>query len=187
MKKIEINLYRHGREEENKAVSFLETYFPLAFAGLAVLLAANLLFFMISGVAGFRHSRYEQKWKAVSKEAAQFTVLKRDINSLQAQKDKYGKLFGEPIDISHVLADLYASFPKNIWVEEIKFKEGVLLVSGYAVRWQQDPLLSIDMLVKNLQQKKYFSSVFSRIGSKGSRKQDFRGVEVIKFEIEGKK
>lgn len=187
MRKIEINLYRHGIEEEHKAISFMETYFPLAFAGLALLLAINLLFFIITGVAGFTHGRYERKWNAVKEEAARFTVLKKEIDSLQVQREKYMKLFGDPVDISHVLADLYGSFPKNIWVDEIKFKEGTLLVSGYAVRWQQDPLLSIDTLVKNLQQKKYFSSVFPHIGSKGSRKQDFRGVEVIKFEIEGKK
>ena len=86
-----------------------------------------------------------------------------------------------------MLAEIFNSLPKNIWLEELDFDKDMIILIGYVVKWKEDYLASLDKFIKHLGNEDYFHSIFADIGLKNSRKSRVNNVEVVRFKIECKK
>ena len=86
-----------------------------------------------------------------------------------------------------IFQGIFHSLPKNVWFESLDFKSGAINLKGYVVKWGEDYLVSLDGFVNSLREQEYFSSKFSNMSIRESKKSNFNGVETLKFIIECKK
>jgi len=184
MKKVEINLYPYQPKEENKYIKMMEQYAPFALLGAVGLIIINLILFFATASMSFPHHRLSSEWKKLQPKIGKIDEFKKEISSLVAKKKEYSSVLQYKMNISHVLADIYASLPKNIWLEQIHLDKDAISLSGYAVTWKNPPLVSIDMFTRKLRKDKYFSKIFHKVNLKSSRKTIFNTKEVMRFEVE---
>lgn len=183
MKKIDINLYPSTIKGDKRISQLMSNYFPFALLAFCGIIIINIILFIFTGLSSISYTRVEKKWQKVSGPAQELVFLKKEVKFLKEKQRNYNELLSLHVDVSHICGDIYTALPKSIWLEEIKFREGSLKITGYAVRWKEDPAISIDKFVKSLKREKYVSSLFDTIGSRGTRKAEFRGREVEKFEV----
>ena len=170
MKKIGINLYPYQPKEENKYIKIMRRYAPFAFLAAVVLIAVNLIFFSITASMAFPYHKLSSEWKQLQPKIGKIDELKKEVNSLVAKKKEYHNILKYKVNISHILADIYASLPKNIWLSQMRFDKNMAYISGYAVTWKRSSLISVDTFVKNLKKAEYFHNIFHKISLRNSRK-----------------
>lgn len=187
MKRININLHPSRNEEADKIYKLVSQYIPYVFLGLVGLVFINILLFLLASFARLSYKASEGEWKKLSPQVESITALKKEVDTLALEHKEYKKIFSGHVKTAKMLADIFSSLPKNIWLEQIDFQTETVNFSGYVVRWKEDYLMSLDKFVKNLSASKYFSAVFKDINLTNSRKSTINGVEVVRFLIECKK
>jgi len=186
MGKVKINLYPYQDRQENKYLGIMVQYAPFVLLGAGGLILLNIIIFLFTSWLSFPYHRLNKEWKELQPKVEDISSLKKELDDLKLKKKLYMSLVTYKVDISHALADVYASLPKNIWFDRISFHEDTITLVGYAVKWKQFPFASIDRFIKKLRKSEYFSKVFSRINLRSSRRVDLYGRIVMKFEIECK-
>lgn len=187
MNKISINLNPQKKDISADFLRNLTVYTPLM--GLATI----IIFFSIVLLQIFALNRahsynvYKKKWKEWEDKFNLINALKKEISDLEASQEKLNKLIAPKCEAALISEDIFSSLPKNIWFESLNLKEGSLDLSGYVVKWDEDYLVSLDNFVNSLIEKSYFSSKFTKVNIRDSKKTEFNGVEVLKFTIECKK
>ncbi len=186
VKKIQINLYPYQQKEENKYLTIMEKYAPFVLLGGVGLILFNIIIFLLTSWLSFPYRNLSKEWKQLQPKVEQINSLKKELENLELKKKIYTSLVTYKVDISHALADVYDSLPKNIWFDNINFDEDKIIFVGYAVLWKESPLASIDKFIKRLKKTEYFSKIFCHIHLRSSRKIELYGKEAMKFEVECK-
>jgi len=186
MKKIEINLYPYTSDKDKGFLKLIEKYFPIALLAFFVLIAINIILFLIIIFSYLPYNNLSKNWKKLSPQATTISSLKEELKSLKDKKEKYQELLSSKIEVSHIFADIFTSLPKNIWLEEINFSNGFMGFVGYVVEWKEDYSVSINKFIKNLKEKDYFFNTFKYINPKRNVKMKLAGREIMKFEVECK-
>jgi Tfp pilus assembly protein PilN len=187
MKRITINLHPLHHKEEDRIYATIAKYIPYVFLGLIGLVVVNIFLFLLVSLSRLGYKSAAEQWKTFSPQVETVTALKKEVEALTAERNEYSGLFAARVETSRMLADIFASLPKNIWLERIEFNNDNLNFSGYVVRWKEDYLVSLDKFIKNMGKSEYFSTVFKEISLKNSRKNNLHNVEVVRFVIECKK
>ena len=184
MKKIEINLYPYQVKSDKRIFNILRQFAPYIVLGCAVIIVINIILFIVIGFAHIPYGSLTKEWQELRPQAASIETLKRDVTDLKAKQGVYKELLTYKVEMSHLLADLFAALPKNIWLTEAHFKDDSFNLSGYAVYWKESPLTSIDKFIKNLKREEYYTVTLPHINLATTRKMDFHGKDVVKFEIQ---
>ncbi len=187
MKRIEIDLNpkkKHTLSEDFQKI--------VVFAPLAILLAAVIFILLIilqvvvvqkqAKLGGVR--KQEEIW---SEKASIVQAIRTDIFELEKEKNILQGVIVSEDEVAKILNDVFLSIPKNIWLEQFNLDEQSISLSGCVVRWKEDPLGSLEKFINSLRKKKYFSLKFKKVHIKDSKKVNFSGTEVLKFDIECKK
>lgn len=185
MKKIEINLYPYAGDGRDKFIDLLEKFLPAVFLTLCGFIIINIVLFVFTVSSISVRGELGKKWKNIIPKSEALSALKKEVDSLRVKQADYQNLTGATLRVSRLLADIFKSLPENIWFEGISMKDNSLSFSGYAVRWKEDYLVSIQSFIRNLQKEK-LGEVFKDINLKNSRKNHLSGTEVMRFEIECK-
>ena len=184
MKKIEINLYPHQPKEENKYIEAVEKYTPFALLAVIGFLVVNLILFSATASMSFPYRKLNLRWKQLQPKIKEVEKVRKELNSLVAEKKEYHRILEYKINAAHMLADVYASLPENIWLSKVSLNNNVLHISGCAVAWKKSALVSVDIFTKRLRKAKYFSSIFHKVDIKNSRRDIFNSREIMRFDIE---
>jgi Tfp pilus assembly protein PilN len=184
MKNIEINLYPYQIKQEKEFIKLIRKLFPVVFLGVAIALALNIVLFVISGVYRLPYNSLNNKWEKLRPQVAGVTSLRDELTSLDKELTSYRDLLKHKVEAAHVLADIYSSLPKNIWLGKIDLKGETMEFIAYVVEWKEDYSVSVNKFIKQLQKEPYFSTIFSNIRLKSQRKQYFSGIEIVRFEVE---
>ncbi|MCM8774148.1 MAG: hypothetical protein NC820_05385 [Candidatus Omnitrophica bacterium] len=184
MKKIDINLYPYQLKKENRFTQFVNRYIYFIFYGLIILLVIQIVLFLVVVIIYIPYRGLVKQWNILKPEVNNIESLKREISYFKNQKTQYESILTHKIKFSPLLADIYASLPDNLWLEEIGFKDKVVSLSGCVLRWKEDYLVSIDRFIKSMEKAPYISKVFRQVELKTSRKINFFGVEVMRLDIE---
>jgi Tfp pilus assembly protein PilN len=188
-KKININLYPYkAQENQGKFMDLLEKYFPFAFIGGigAVMLNVVLLFFAMVSVMPYQ--ALQKKWERDTPAVRKIDSLRKDNAGLSNKQKRLGELTTPGTAVSRIMADVYRALPENIWLDSVAFSDKSFVFSGNAVKWKEEEyMVSLDKFMKNLRSQEYFVSRFSTIDLKSSRKAEFTGRQIMRFEIECKK
>jgi len=185
MKKIEINLYPYSSSQKwwNK---LFERFFPFVFFVVFFAIIINILFSILTGLVSLSLNRANKEWSKNSPQIKEIKGLKKEIETLRIKKMDLDTLSQERVDLSHLFAEIYASLPKNIWLDKISYTDGSLSLAGYAVKWKKDCLASIDSFVKQLKRKEYIASLFDNLILKDTKRMEYRGRKVTYFIVYGK-
>ncbi|MCM8756783.1 MAG: PilN domain-containing protein, partial [Candidatus Omnitrophica bacterium] len=154
------------------------------FYGLIVLLVIQIILFLGEIIIYIPYRGLVKQWSLLKPQVNNIESLKREISYFKNQKTQYESILTHKIKFSPLLADIYASLPDNLWLEEISFKNKVVSLSGCVLRWKEDYLVSIDRFIKSMEKALYISQLFKQVELKTSRKIDFFGVEVMNLDIE---
>ncbi|MFH1771600.1 MAG: hypothetical protein ABH872_02180 [Candidatus Omnitrophota bacterium] len=184
MKKITINLLPSGTTADNKIILILKKYIAFIFLGLTVLICADCLLFAYNAFGQLTQKSLEKKLKTLTPQAKEGAVLKKDLEALKIERGQYKNLVPSGGFSSMILADIASSVPKNIWLQNIQFDGNRLGIFGYVVQWKEDPLVSVDKLIKELSSRNYLSQSFPYINLENSRKSTVNNVDVVDFRIE---
>lgn len=182
--KVTINLNPKKENPSEEVLQNIGTYTPLAGLAAAVVFVIVLLLQVFILVRAQSYNAYTRKWQDWSDEANLLRKAKSEVSLFQAEKQQLQALMVPKYMLALVLDDIFLSLPKNIWFDDLNFKEGSIDLKGYVVRWREDYLISLDKFINALRQKKYFSSRFKKMNITKSQKTDFNGVEVLQFTIE---
>lgn len=187
MKKISINL---SPQKENITSAILQTtvsYTPLV--GLTAVIVLALLLFLQVFIAKqtYTYNGYEKKWIKWESKYNLIKGIKGELTNLKEEKQKLEEVATPKHDIVLILRDIFSSLPKNIWFQRLNFKEETIDIGGYVAGLDEDYLISLDGFINSLRKKDYFSSKFNRINIKKSTRENYNGVEILKFNIECKK
>lgn len=185
MKLIGINLYPYKKTEDNKIMGILEKFLPPVFIALSIAVFLNVTLFIMSLFTSSSFTHLEKQWKERLPKANAFVILKKDVNILKDKHQGYLTIMNFKIETAKVLSDVFAALPRNIWLDEFGYNNKALIFIGYAARWKEEPMVSVDTFIKNLK-KCDLAQVFKEINLRNSRKVSLAGTEVIKFEIECK-
>lgn len=181
MDKIYINLNPKQKKEESAVLQKTSYYISLS----ALLLLAIII--LLAVFIGLRASVYkydDMKWSKWREKYTTLTKIKQDISNLESEKNEFKKLLTPKNQMSDIFGDIFSSLPKNIWLNSMSLKKDTLDIRGYVVKIEEDYLISLERLVNNLKDKKYFSSRFKKINIKDSQKKDYNGAEVLEFYVE---
>lgn len=186
MNKITINL---NPQKERASSEFLQKVLPFApFLGLAV--AAVLILILLTQVFVFKkihtHNVYNKRWKQQQDKFSLLQKIKKQTTTLEIEKNKLADITISKARIEIILEGIFSSLPKNLWLESLSFNESFINLKGYAVKWDEDYLTSLDEFINSLRRKEYFSSKFDKINIKESKLTTFNKVEVLEFIIECK-
>jgi Tfp pilus assembly protein PilN len=187
MSKIEINLYPYQGSQERGFVQILEQFFPYVFLGGILLLFLNVILYFASGFFSAPYNRLSNEWTQSSAKVRFLEQTQKSDQELQAKEKRYKDLFSSQLVFSDIFSEVYKALPENVWFESITYSGESIIFSGYVVKWKEDYMVSVDSFVKGLKQSPYFSKEFKVIEPKGTRKDEFNGVEVTKFEVECRK
>lgn len=187
MRKISINL---SPQKENITSAMLQravSYMPLV--GLtAVIVLALLLFLQVFIVKQtYTYNGYEKKWRKWEGKYNLIKSIKGEVTGLKEEKRKLEEVATPEHDIVLILGDIFSSLPKNIWFRGLNFKGETINMRGYVAGWNEDYLISLEGFINSLREKDYFSSKFNRINIRKSARENYNGVETLKFSIECKK
>lgn len=187
MKKIEINLCPYSVTEDKKIQKLIAQYFPFVFLAALGFIVINIFLFSVASVSFLTYSQLGKKWSKESPKAMEIELLKKEVTALKEKKKSYDELIKANVAPSYILSDIYKALPINIWLSDIRATEASVSLTGYVVKWQEDYLVSLGNLIKNLKKESHFSGYFKDIIQKSSRKTNLFNVEVMKFELECKK
>jgi Tfp pilus assembly protein PilN len=187
MNKIEINLYPYQGNQEKGFVQILEQFFPYVFLGGILLLFLNVILYFTSSFFSAPYNRLSNEWTQSEPKVNALTQAQKSSEELLAKDKRYKDLFDSQLVFSQVFSEVYKALPDNLWFDSISYSGGVIEFSGYVVKWKDDYMVSIDKFVKGLKQSPYISKEFKIIEPKGTRKAEFNGIEVTKFEVECRK
>jgi hypothetical protein len=181
MNKIRINLSPKKEKDTSVLSQNLNYYTTLATVVFFILI---IFLISISLVQLFIYKNYQGKWRVWEGKFSQLNEIKQSIAKFENEKKEFQKLITPENQAAAMLGDLFSSLPKNIWFNNLIFKKNSLSLRGYVVKLGEDYLVSLEKLIASLEKKNYFSSKFSKIKMKESRKTNFNGVEVLEFNIE---
>ncbi len=184
MGRVNINLYPGSRGEENKIRKFIFQYFPYVFAGVVGVVILNILLAGITIILSLPYRQLSKKWRKIESAVAGIDSLKRELDTLRSREDKYKSFLQRPFEVAHILADIFSALPRNIWFDEISFKDGEIKLSGYVVEWKMSPSASFDKFIKNLRKEAYFSTYFPLITPRSQRNVNIAGKKAMRFELE---
>jgi len=187
MKKIAINLSPQKEHITSALLQNLVSYTPLIGLSAAAIFALILLLQLFALKKAHTVRVYTKKWAQWEEKANSITAIKKELMRFENEKTALQELATPQNDMVFILRDLFSSLPKNIWFEEIQYKEGFINLSGYVIRWGEDSVASLDKFINSLRGKKYFSSKFAKINIMESKASEFNGVEALEFVIECKK
>ena len=183
MAKIYINL-NPQKKDANVFIQKIVGYTPLiglgAVLGLILVLIINVFILIRAG----DYRDHKNEWKQWEGKFNSMFDIKNDISLLENEKRKIQGITVPRYQLAKISQDIFVSLPKNIWFDSLNFREEVLTLKGYVVRWGEDYLVSLDKFINSLKEKENFSSKFKKIDIKQSRKKEFRKVEVLEFTIE---
>jgi Tfp pilus assembly protein PilN len=185
MNKIHINL--NPKKEDVKSILFqnLVSYIPIIGIVIGFLFVAIVVLniVVISKVGTLRS--YERKWRKWEDRFKKIRTIKSETESLLEEEKTLVEIATPRYQMARILGDVFSVLPQNIWFKAINFREGSLDIAGYVVEWEEDYLISVvDRFIRPLREKEYFSSVFTKVNLKESRRKKFYGVEVLEFDIE---
>ena len=184
MNKIVINLNPRKSNASQGLITNILAYVPL----LALAIGAVFVVIVLLQVFAFQKqhalSGQQAKWAERHDDDKLIKRLKDSIAKLEKEKNLAAAVLTPDNQADRLLEDLYAALPKNIWLDDLQFKEGLLNLRGNVVRWEEDDLLSLDKFIKGLRASQYFSSRFSKVNIKQSQKANIRGVDVLRFTLE---
>lgn len=186
MEKIKINLNPKAKNTGNQSLSKFFDYTPL----LAIVVVFLALVWLLSGlillIRVADRNRLTAAWQELRPQNDRLLEIKRQISGLEMKKRnlKAAKLAGEG---GVLLENLFLALPENIWLTNLQIKENSVEINGYALIWQEDALVSLERLVNNLAQDVLFGEKFKNIAIRSTRKDEFRGREVVRFFLECKK
>jgi len=187
MKKIAINL---SPQKETVAIVFLRRlvcHTPLMVL-ISVLVLVVIMFLQISIFKqAYDYSRWDESWKVWKNKYVKISEIKKEIVNLNKQKNKLEEIGTPKYDIVLIFEAIFYSLPKNVWFETLDFKSGSIILRGHVIKWDEDYLVSLDRFVNSLREQNNFSSKFSNMSIRESKKANFNGVETLKFIIECKK
>ncbi|MCP4653383.1 MAG: hypothetical protein GY858_08400 [Candidatus Omnitrophica bacterium] len=184
MKKIKINLHPVQAQEETKLVKTAGQYMPFAILGLAGLIVANLIIFAFANVLRLSYSGRHKHWKSLSPQVQEIVQLKDELQKHIVEKKDFQNLLSEHLSFSQIMAEFFSSAPKNIWLRDMSINEETVKINGYVVKWKEDRLVSLDKLIKALNEQTYFIEKFRNVGLKNYRKSTLNGVDIIEFRME---
>ena len=187
MKKISINL---SPQKENIASVVLQdvlSYTPLVGLGAAAIFVVILLLQVFTLKKSHAVGVYSKEWVQWEDKAGVIDKAKKEISDLESEKTAVQELIMPKNDAVLILENVFSSLPKNIWFSKVDCEEGVIVLAGYVVRWQEDNLVSLDKFINALREKEYFSSKFGKINIRESRITKVNKVEVLEFNIECRK
>lgn len=187
MKKIVINLSPQKENITSEILQRAVSYTPLI-GLIAVIVLAVLLFLQVFIIKQtYVYNGYEKKWAKLESKYNSIERIKGELNNLKEKKQKLKEVATPEHDVVLILGDVFSSLPKNIWFKGLVFKGEAINIRGYVAGWNEDYLISLDGFINSLREKDYFSSKFSRISIKKSTRENYNGVEALKFNIECKK
>ncbi len=184
MNKININLNPQKENAPSDVVRNLSAYIPLLALGIAAVFIIIVLLQMFAFQKQHSYNVYKGKWAEWQDEDTFLKRIKNNIARLQKEKEGVVAIVTPKNEAAKLLGDIYSALPKNIWFDDLKFKEGFLSLRGYVVRWEEDYLVSLDKFINALRKGENFSSHFQKVNIKQSQKAKVRGVEVLRFSLE---
>jgi Tfp pilus assembly protein PilN len=184
MNKIDINLNPQKENAPSEMVRNIAAYVPLLTLGIAVIFIIIVLLQVFAFQKQHSYNVYKGKWAQWEDEDTLLKRLKNNIYRLEEEKEGIAAIITPKNEAAKLLSDIYAVLPKNIWFDELKFREGFLSLNGYVVRWEEDYLVSLDKFINGLRNGEAFSSHFQKVNIKQSQKDKIRGVEVLRFSLE---
>ncbi len=187
MKKIVINL---SPQKETATTIFLRKvvcHTPLL--GLIAVLVLVVVVFLqiVIFKQSYDYSKCHKKWKTWENKYVKLSGIKKEVADLKKEKNELEEIATPEYDIVLIFEDIFHSLPPNVWFEGLDFKSGTIDLKGYVVKWGKDYLVSLDGFINSLREQEYFSSKFSNMSIRESKKSNFNGVETLKFIIECKK
>ena len=187
MRKISINLSPQKEDITSAMLQRVVSYTPLV-GVTAVIVLALLLFLQVFIVKQtYAYHGYEKKWRKLESKYNLIKGIKGEIANLKEENQKLKEVATPEHDIVLILGDVFSSLPKNIWFDGLNFKGETINMRGYVAGWNEDYLISLERFINSLREKDYFSSKFSRINIRESVRENYNGVETLKFSIECKK
>jgi Tfp pilus assembly protein PilN len=186
MNRISINLSPQKEAVSGSIIQNLIAYTPLAGLVAGVIFVTIVLLQIFIAIQMGTYKGYAGEWKQWESKAISMKAMKADMASLESELRRLEEIATPKYEFASILRDMFDSLPKNIWLESLKFKEDVIDLEGYVVKWNEDFLVSLDGFIDALREKSYFSSKFSDISIKASQKTMYNGVGVLDFNLECK-
>jgi len=187
MNKIVINLSPHKETATTVLLRKVVCYTPVM-ALIAGLVLVMIIFLQILVFKqAYDYSRWHKDWKPWKNKYVKMSGIKKEIVNLTNEKNKLKEIATPEYDIVLIFESIFHSLPKNVWFETLDFKSGTINLRGHVVKWGEDYLVSLDGFVNSLREQEYFSSKFSNMSIRESKKSNFNGIETLKFIIECKK
>lgn len=187
MKRIVIDLNPDKKHALGENVQRVINFTPVL-----VLLSLGIFVLLVILQAAIIQKKHKLNESTIQEESWQekanvIQLLKTEIFELEKEKNILREVIVSEDEVAKILNDIFSSMPKNIWFDSFNFNGEIISLAGYVVKWKEDSLASLEKFIGSLGNKQYFSSKFKRAHIVDSKKVDFNGVEVLKFNIECKK
>jgi len=187
MRRISINLSPQKEDITSAMLQNVVSYTPLVGLAAVIVLVPLLLLQVFIVKQTYTYSGYEKEWGKWESKYNLIKGIKGEITNLEGEKQRLEEVAIPEYNIVLILGDIFSSLPKNIWFNGLNFKGETIDIRGYVAEWNEDYLISLERFINSLREKDYFSSKFSRINIRKSMKENYNGVETLKFNIECKK
>ncbi|MCF7869602.1 MAG: PilN domain-containing protein [Candidatus Omnitrophica bacterium] len=187
MKKIKINLNPRKPTIFDQGLGKALDYIPLLILLVIffALLVGGIGLFSLTKAARYNH--YRNIWKKWESRSSQLDEIKDNRDSLERELSRIKDVVAPKYTGITLLNNLFSALPKNIWFKNVFFEQEAIKVEGYIVAWDEDPIVSLENFINNLQESEDFSKKFERMSIKDTKRTNFNGVEVTQFIIECKK
>lgn len=185
MDKISINLNPRKTRKNEVILQNMVTYKPFLILGIIgiFILIFILQLFIFLRMNSYRS--YKKEWAKWQEPYDLIAQVKKETAALEQKKIELQKVTLPKMEMAKILAEIYSSLPKNIWLKSFRFKDNSLILCGYAVKWSEDYLTSLgEKFLNSLKEAEYFSSKFKKVNIKDTKKTTFNDVEVLEFNIE---
>jgi len=185
--KISINLNPQKQSDSIQALQNISIYSPIVILAIVIFLALILILQLFILGKAYTYGGHKKKWENWEEKYNLMEKIKAEKALLENEKSELRALAAPKYDTARLLENIYLALPKNVWFEDLEFKDDSISINGYAVRWQKDYMVSLEGFINSLRKKDYFASKFNKVNIGRSQKADYNGVEILKFVIECKK
>jgi len=184
MKKITINLYPFQQADEPPLNKTLAHYIPAVILVLILLIIVNIGAFALANIFEMSRASLENTNKNLAPSIKDIQELKDALEAQIKEKKDYQSISTTRIQATRIMAEVYGSMPKNIWLRSFSFDRDTLALEGTVVKWKEEQMASLDKFIKDLNKKDYFVSQFKNANVKDYRKGKVQNTETIDFVIE---
>ncbi len=187
IKKININLNPNKQNGIEEGFAKVLSYTPLLILLLLFFLLVTGVIEVVSQAKMSQKKRLSGVWQEWEPRHRDLMSLRRDTSALKRQKKEIKGVVSSE-DTGIIFLEKVGSYlPENIWLDNLRFTEGLAQINGYIVRWEEDTLASLEKFINTLQEDESFQERFRQTNIRDTKRIMFRGKEVTQFFLECRK